>query len=237
MLLAFVDTPQRHNRLTIFPVLTSDEPQLAYLLMTDAIRRGELSLENVGPNDQPHIIVRNSSVHPVLMLDCETVEGTTDNHGTNQSVLFGPESTTRLPVSCRDGGKWSCGELKRKFSSPLKKFPLLDEQVGILAFLDQHLLGLDVLGTPELFAAVHHRLLIGHLLTALSAGENGGMETRAEEPELLALAQNLEEAERVAAPCFGRGEYSILRGRVTGGELRHNGHLVHLSVFPTGTAA
>jgi hypothetical protein len=237
MLLAFVDTPQKHRRLTIFPVVTSDEPQLSYLLMADALRRGELSLERAGPNEEPHLIARNGSSQPVLILDCETMEDRKLNHGTNQSVLLGPGSTTAVPVSCRDAGKWSCEELKQQFSSALENFPLLNDQVGILAFLDNHLLGLDVLGTPALFEAVHQRLLAGYLMTTLAAGENGGHCPSAREPDLRALALDLEEAERVSAPSFGNGEYATLQGRITGGELRHNGHLVHLSVFPNGSAA
>jgi hypothetical protein len=237
MLLAFVDSPQRHRRLTIFPVVASDEPQLSYLLMTDALRRGVLTLGEREPGNPPHFVAQNRSPHPVLILDCETVEGGGVNHATTQSVLLGPGSVTKVPMSCRDAGKWSCEKLREKFSESLASFSLLEDQVGILAFLDRQLLGLDILGSPELFEAVHQRLLAGHLMTASSAGTNGGFDPLAEEADLQALALALQEAIRMDAPCPGRGEYSTLHGEVSGGELRHNGHLVHLSVFPAGTAA
>ena len=127
--------------------------------------------------------------------------------------------------------------MREKFSESLASFSLLEDQVGLLAFLDRHLLGLDVLGSPELFEAVHKRLLAGHLMTASFAGTNGGFDPPAEEADLQTLAQALQEAIRVDAPCPGKGQYSTLHGGVSGGELRHNGHLVHLSVFPAGTAA
>ncbi len=237
MLLAFVDTPQQHERLTIFPVVASDEPQLSYLLMADALHRGVLTIEQNGPGELPHLIAQNHGSQPVLILDCETVGGMGENHSTNQSVLLGPTSVTRVPISCRDTGKWSCEELQRRFSEKLANFPILDDQVGILAFLGRQLLGLDALGSPELYSPLHRRLLTGYLITALAAGEKAKSESPAEEAEIMALAEALEGAERVAAPCTGHGEYCTLRGEITGGELRHNGHLVHLSVFPNGVAA
>jgi hypothetical protein len=118
------------------------------------------------------------------------------NQATNQSILLGPVSVTEVPVSCEDSGKWNSPEFEEKFSGTLESFPLLDDQVGILAFLDRQLLGLDVLGAPELYAPVHCRLLGGHLTTALSAGNGSPFHEPAEEPELKALAQALQNARR-----------------------------------------
>ena len=237
MLLAFVDQPQRHQRLTVFPVVASDEPQLSYLLLAEAIRSGSLMFFENGLGETPFLTFRNQSCIPVLMLDCEAVTDGKKNKGTSQSVLLGPGSVTTLPISCTDAGKWSCEEMEGSLAESFGDFPLQEGQVGLLAFLGRHLLGMDVLGTPGLYSQLHRRLLTGHLMTALAAGEKARMESSAEEAEIQALARALEGAERVAAPCLGSGEYSTLHGEVTGGELRHNGHLVHLSVFPNGVAA
>ena len=237
MLLAFVDTPQSHGRLTIFPVVSSDEPQLSYVLLTDALRQGVLTLSQNGPDEPPHFIAQNSGSQPVLILDCEMVRGVRENHSTNQSILVGPGSVTRVPISCQESGKWSCEERELRFKDCLGDFPLLEGQVGILAFLGRQLLGLDALGSPELYSPLHRRLLTGYFITALAAGEKAESESPADTTEISALAKALEEARRVFAPCPGYGEYSTLHGQVTGGELRHNGHLVHLSVFPNGAAA
>ena len=237
MLLAFVDSPQRHQRLTIFPVVASDGPQLSYLLMMDALRKEVLTIEGNGVGGPPLLIARNCGSEPILILDCETVKGMGENHSTNQSVLLGPESVTEVPLSCSEAGKWSCKERERRFSKRLAKFPLLNGQVGILAFLGRQLLGLDALGSPELYSPLHRRLLTGYFITALAAGKKARAESPAEDAELRALARALEGAERVAAPCPGYGQYSTLHGEISGGELRHNGHLVHLSVFPRGIPA
>jgi hypothetical protein len=133
--------------------------------------------------------------------------------------------------------KWSCAALEAQFTDSLKEFPLLDGQVGILAFMGRDLLGLDVLGTPELYSPLHRRLVTGYLLTSLTSGEKGRLESPAEEAEIQALARALENARRESAPCPGHGEYTTIHGEVAGGELRHNGHLVHLAVCPNGVAA
>jgi hypothetical protein len=237
MLLAFVDTPQRHERLTIFPVVSSDQPELSYLLMTEALRTGVLTIEENGPGESPHFIAQNRSTQPVLILDCESVSGGGVNRTTHQSVLLGPGSVTKVPISCTEIGKWNCHELADRLAKNLGHFPLLEGQVGILAFLGRHLLGLDALGSPELYSPLHRRLMTGYLVTALSAGGRRSSGSWAERAEIQALAGALENAERKAAPCPGHGEYSTLHGAVTGGELRHNGHLVHLSVFPIGVEA
>jgi hypothetical protein len=136
-----------------------------------------------------------------------------------------------------EGGRRFPVGLEAELSEILDFFPTLQGQVGIMAFIGQQFLGLDVLGCPALYAPLHRRLLAGHFLdTLISTCEKCGWKPTPE-AEVLALANALEEAERVPAPSTGHGEYSTLQGAVTGGELRHNGHLVHLSVFPAGMAA
>jgi hypothetical protein len=237
MLLAFVDTPQRHDRITIFPVVAADEPQLSYLLLADALRRGVLTLEENGPGEAPCLIAQNRSTQPVLILGSETVVGDRNPRSVFQTVLLGPNSVTRVPTSDDGVSKWSCAALEAQFTDCLKEFPLMEKQVGILAFMGRELLGLDILGTPELYDPLHRRLLTGYLITSLTSGEKGKLESPAEEAEMQALARALETAHREAAPCPGHGEYNAIHGEITGGELRHNGHLVHLSVCPNGAAA
>ena len=237
MLLAFVDTPQHHGRLTVFPVVASDQPQFSYLLLRDALRKGTLTIQKNGDGGDPYLIARNRGSEPVLILDCESMVGGLDNHATNQSVLVGPGTETHVPAFCVAPGKWTCEKREERFSESLNSFPILNNQVGILAFLGQQLLGLDALGSPELYSPLHRRLLSSYLLTAMSAGKKAEYETPAEEREIQALAMALQYAKRMDAPCPGYGEYSTIHGNVTGGELRHNGHLVHLSVFPNGAAA
>jgi hypothetical protein len=237
MLLAFVDAPQRSDRISVFPVVAADEPRLSYLLLADALRRGILTIEETDSGEAPCLIAQNRSTQPVLILGSETVAGDRSHRSVFQTVLLGPDTVTRVPT-CEDRvSKWGCASLEAHFAGSLKEFPLLDKQVGILAFMGRNLLGLDILGTPELYAPLHRRLLTGYLITALTSGGRARLESPAAETEILALTRALENASREAVPCPGRGEYSTIQGEVMGGELRHNGHLVHLSVCPKGVSA
>jgi len=236
-LLAFVDTPQRHGGLTVYPVVSADQPDLSYVLVADALRRGLLTFRDGLSEDGPCVTASNSGNLPVLILDCEAMGGLDTKRACDQSVLLGPGSVTQLPTACLNATKWDSEEPSEPAAKSTGAFPLLEDQVGILVFLGRHFLGMDVLGSPELYRHLHKRLLTGYLETAGAAAEGGDLQPSANGEEVQALALALEGAERVAVPCPGHGEYAMLRGTVAGGELRHNGHLVHLSVFPAGAAA
>lgn len=237
MLLAFTDIPQRHQRLTIYPVVASDEPELSYLLVSEALGSGLLSISEERNGTVPLLVARNDSPQPILVLDCEEFQGARKARSTNRSLLLGPMSTTEFPVSCMEGSRWLRGDREMDLSETLTAFPALEGQVGVLAFLGQQFIGMDALGSPELYAPLHRRLLTGYLINALASRLNGEGESATSDAEILAVADALQRAERVPCPTSGHGEYSTLHGLVAGGELRHNGHLVHLSVFPAGLEA
>ena len=237
MLLAFLETPQRWEGLTVFPVVAADEPELSYLLLADAMETGVLTISENEPGEPPHLVALNRGPVPVLVLDCETVSRAGCGYASDQSVLLGPRGVTRIPLSCRDTRKWSCREGERRFSSDLSHFPMVEDQVGVLAFMGRQFLGMDALGSPSLYSRLHRRLLTGYLLTAVAAAGESWLEPPAEQDDVECLAWALEVAQRHPTPYVGHGEYTVLDGLVAGGELRHNGNLVHLSVFPRGVEA
>lgn len=237
MLLAFVDIPQRYGSLTAFPILASDEPQLAYLSMTEAVHRGVLTIHREGSAEPAFIIASNLGTQPILILECEHLGEVGDIHSTIQSVLLGPATVTKLPVTTRGPDKWQGAERRTICKVAMSSFPILEDQVGILAFLGRQFLSLEALGTPSLYALFHKQLMEAHILTAMGCYAGSFQEPGADLHELQTLAMALENATRETAPCHGSGDYSILCGEVVGRELRHNGHLVHLTVNPNGVAA
>lgn len=126
-------------------------------------------------------------------------------------------------------------------------FPPVEGQVGLLAFLGDRPLGLDVIGGQALYGRLHRRFIRGYLLDALrgrgaaaetrrGADERGGVDaSRAPAPTPDAALQFLgevREATRDEAPTVGRGTYRVLTGAVVGGELLDGERLPHLSAFP-----
>ncbi len=302
MLEASIGAPQRHAHLTVFPVVAEKERPLPYLLLAHAAASGLLTIQEVGQGTVPTLEVVNKATTAVLILDGEQLIGARQNRMTSRSILLAPGTTTPIPVSCMEQGRWHfvSDELRpaphnapskvrskarraearaseehgrsshrdlagaqgdvwneiRSYqaklgeSSPtgaldamyrsreddleawIQAFPPVDRQVGLLAFVGDQPLGLDAVGAPSLYAPLHRRLLTGYVMDALAEGPRPGGGPPPGEAEALRFVGLLREARRVPSETVGMGEYRVLQGRVLGGELVHQGQLVHLSAFP-----
>jgi hypothetical protein len=123
---------------------------------------------------------------------------------------------------------------RRDTTEWLEAYPLLPNQMGLLAFAGSVPLGMDVVGSPVLFTSLHQRILTGYVLDALEGmAASGGRKPR---PAPLDRAERfieaVREAERTPSDSVGMGEYRILRGTALGAELVNQDQLVHLSAFP-----
>jgi hypothetical protein len=237
MLLAFTDTPQRHDGLTIFPVVSSADHELPLASMEEAVGKGVLSFGERGRGPGSLLVARNFGAKPVLILDGERLICDRRYRLRTPSILLGPHSETEIPfwgIEYDDGQQ---GQPLRRRTGWLKGFPILAHQVGVLAFLGRRFIGLDALGSPRLYAPFHCRLLTEYLMEAFRARPGGARERADHETDVCALAGALENAERIPSNTPGRGRYRVLRGSVRGGELSHEGRLIHLSVFPAGVEA
>jgi hypothetical protein len=237
MLLAFTDTPQRHDRLTIFPVVASGGPELPLASMEEAVSEGVLSFGERGRGPGALLVARNSGPRPVLILDGERLICDRRYRLRTPSILLGPYSETEIPFW---GIEYDDGPHEQPYHDRpgcLRGFPILANQVGVLAFLGRRFLGLDALGSPRLYAPFHCRLLTEYLTEAFRGRREAAQECANHETDVCALAGALENAERIPSDTPGRGRYRVLRGSVRGGELSHEGRLIHLSVFPAGVEA
>ena len=112
-----------------------------------------------------------------------------------------------------------------------KRLAWVDDQVGILAFLGDEPLGMDVAGGHRLYARLHTRLVSGYVMDAFAsraAGDRRGPGRDVAER----FMQRVDEAGRNRAPTVGKGTYEVLSGDVVGGQLTFEGRLVHISAFP-----
>lgn len=113
-----------------------------------------------------------------------------------------------------------------------RAFTIVERQVGLLAFSGPWFLGLDALGAQNLYAPLHSRILEGYLMAARAHGEVPESHGPVGEGEASAVLALMERAERTPCGAVGVGQYSMFGGPIRGGELFHDDHLVHLSVFP-----
>lgn len=139
--------------------------------------------------------------------------------------------------SAKLGGRSKTGALNDLYglkSLDLKEwtnhFPWVDDQIGLLVFLGDQPLGLDVIGCHRLYARLHKRLVSGYVMDALAS--NATPDDQPDAKMAAGFLDRVRSAERTDAPTVGRGTYRVLSGTVTGGELEEAQRLVHLSAFP-----
>jgi hypothetical protein len=137
------------------------------------------------------------------------------------------------------GGRSDTGALNTIFESRrpqmeswIRAFPLVESQVGLVAFQGNIPLATDAVGSPDLYAKLHARLLTGYVMDAMEGCDSGRPSRQASMAEAELLQEALGAAERIPSLSVGSGEYRILRGRVLGGELVDHGQVVHVSAFP-----
>jgi hypothetical protein len=232
MLEAFVDAPQHYRHLTVFPIVAGKSPVLPYIHAEDALESGVLAFQAKTERQVPSVLVRNQSLHAVLILDGERLEGSGQGQTPIRSILLAGKSVTQIPVLPEGDGSPDVEEQEPHKEEWLQVFRASERQVGILTFMGRKVLGLEALGSPELYSPVHGRLLARHVRKAWAqeAGVDG--EASAEETDAARLLESLEAADRIQTESIGLGDFWILKGPVQGGELIYDGHLVHLSVIP-----
>ena len=81
-------------------------PAREYLLASDAIASGLLTISEMGAGSVPEILARNQADQPVLLLAGEHVEGAMQNRVLNVTVLVAANQKTVLPVACVERGRW-----------------------------------------------------------------------------------------------------------------------------------
>jgi hypothetical protein len=102
-----VGRKQSYKNLGLFPLLSEYAASLDYLTLDEAFAAG---LIEVGEIDQagsvPEIRVVNSAPKKVLILDGEELVGAKQNRIVNTTIIVEAHSTTVIPVSCVEQGRW-----------------------------------------------------------------------------------------------------------------------------------
>ena len=96
-----------HRNLTIIPLHGNGDRGLDYMLGADAICAGLLEITEVSEGGSvPEVHVRSTCQKPVLLLEGEQLIGAKQNRIVNITILLPAKSTTRIPVSCVEAGRW-----------------------------------------------------------------------------------------------------------------------------------
>ncbi len=99
--------PRRHERLTVLPLFSDDAPGPDYMTLSQALAGGICRVTEIDEaGSVPNLKVENNGERPVLLLDAEELAGSKQNRVLNTTILVREKSTTFVPVSCTEAGRW-----------------------------------------------------------------------------------------------------------------------------------
>ena len=105
---AKIGRKQSYKNLAIFPLISTYAVDLDYLLLDEALSEGVIDVVEVGKEGAvPELKVINKSPMMVLILDGEELVGAKQNRIVNTTILIKGNTTTVIPVSCVEQGRWS----------------------------------------------------------------------------------------------------------------------------------
>ena len=100
--------PQVHRNLVVFPIVTPPAKPAGWLTLGEALAQQLLTVtETSRGGSVPELSVINNADQPVLLLDGEELIGAKQNRVLNTTILLKERSTTVIPVSCTEQGRWS----------------------------------------------------------------------------------------------------------------------------------
>ena len=100
---------QAHSfeNMTLFELLRPQNGGPEYITLKEAFAKGVFTVTEVSEGGSvPDLMVTNKGDVAVLLLDGEEVRGAKQNRILNTTILVGPRSTVKVPVSCVEHGRW-----------------------------------------------------------------------------------------------------------------------------------
>ncbi len=103
-----VGRTQRYRNVALFPLLSEYEAALDFVTLDEALAGGLIEVTEVSQGGSvPELKVVNKSARRVLILDGEELVGAKQNRIVNTTLIVEGYSTTVIPVSCVEQGRWS----------------------------------------------------------------------------------------------------------------------------------
>ncbi len=98
---------QRYRDVSVYPLTCGFKAPVKHLVLKEAMEKGLLVIGEVSEGGHvPQLTVTNNADAPVLILDGEELFGAKQNRVLNTTVLLKKHSTTVIPVSCTEQGRW-----------------------------------------------------------------------------------------------------------------------------------
>lgn len=99
---------QSFENMAVFSLHFSGNGGPEYITLGEAMERGVLVVTEVSAGGLvPELMLENKGDFAFLILDGEELAGAKQNRVLNTTILVGPKSATKIPVSCTEHGRWS----------------------------------------------------------------------------------------------------------------------------------
>ena len=99
---------QSYKNIAIVPLVSPEEGKFLYLTLGEALTGWNIAVTEVSTGGSvPELMVVNRGNKPVLLIDGEELSGAKQNRVLNTSILLKEASSTKIPVSCTEQGRWS----------------------------------------------------------------------------------------------------------------------------------
>jgi hypothetical protein len=103
-----IGSRQTHKNLSMYPIICPEGVSLDYLLLDEALAGNVIEIAELNQGGSvPELKVVNKAQKMVLLLDGEELVGAKQNRIINTTILIAANSTTTIPVSCVEQGRWS----------------------------------------------------------------------------------------------------------------------------------
>jgi len=98
---------QQFRNVSIYPLFMDIKVVVAHLVLREALENNLVVIREVDEGGHvPELMVVNNADKPLLILDGEELFGAKQNRVLNTTVLLRKNSSTTIPVSCTEHGRW-----------------------------------------------------------------------------------------------------------------------------------
>jgi len=103
-----IGNAQSYKNLSVFPLLSDYVVPFDYLTLDEALSKNLIDVVELDKDGSvPELKVVNKSDRMFLILDGEELVGAKQNRIVNTTILIPAKSTSVIPVSCVEQGRWS----------------------------------------------------------------------------------------------------------------------------------
>jgi hypothetical protein len=111
-----------YKNLIVFPLYYKNGNKLNYITIDEALSNKFIEIKEINEGGSvPELIVNNISDKRILLLDGEELIGAKQNRILNTTVMIEMKTSTKIPVSCVEAGRWNYSS--DKFSSSDRMSP------------------------------------------------------------------------------------------------------------------